>query len=97
MPIQWPPTDEQIERAAKRIVEAQRTEVMNQILMVGINPTDEEMEKIERLIDLAIQSGNPTAFLSAVSHLTFKPLFVPCACWWCKLKRRLCKTHPKTP
>ena len=83
------PTSDQLARAAVRMAAAERTEVENKMLKMALRPTAEEMEQIAALVDLAIRSGDVRAFLYAAGNLVQKPLFVPCPCWWCKLKRRI--------
>jgi hypothetical protein len=61
-------TPRQLANAARRIAIAERTEVVNKMLMTGIKPTDEDMEKLEALANLAIKSGAPDRFLSAAIH-----------------------------
>ena len=83
------PSSDQLFRAAQRVAAAERIEIENKMLMVGLHPTDEEMEQIAALVDLAVLSGDTSAFLYAAVRLVQKPLFIPCSCWWCKLKRRV--------
>lgn len=83
------PTSDQLIRLAERVAKAERTEVTNRMLMMGLRPTDKEMDQIHTLVFLAIKSGDTSAFLHAAGAIIQKPLFIPCSCWWCKLKRRL--------
>jgi hypothetical protein len=75
------------QRTVQRVADAQRIEVENRVLKSGLQLTDDQLERARALADLAIKSGMPDRFLSAVTEITRKPLFIPCSCWWCRLRR----------
>ena len=67
----------------------QKCETLVMILRQGLKLTDEEMARAKQLAELARKSGAPVRFLSAVTAVVRKPMFLPCGCWWCRLKRKL--------
>lgn len=76
-----------IQDAAKRVAEAEKIKVENEILKRAVRATDEDMVRYRELATLALKVAYPYQFLAACDALTRQPLFVPCPCWWCKLKR----------
>lgn len=86
------------QRTAQRMADAQRIEVENRVLKSGLHLTDDQLEQARALADLAIKSGMPDKFLSAVIEITRKPLLIPCTCqcWWCRFKRWLRRTSEET-
>ena len=81
------PTLQQLHNVARAVANAERIHVENKVLKLNLKLSDDELAQVSALAEVALKTGAPDRFLSAVAAMASKPLFVPCGCWWCKLKR----------
>jgi hypothetical protein len=77
--------------SAKILADAEIAIVRENWLRKGLGLTDEDLDKANKLVDIALASGYPSQFLSAFAEVIRKPTFLSRSCWWCKLKRKLNK------
>ncbi len=78
------------EKATRRLQEAEMDRAKLMILMAGISPTLDQMERIHELAEMVLNQPDPGAFVRAVAAMLEAnrvPVMMPCSCVVCRFRR----------
>lgn len=78
---------ENLQRLANQAAGIEKIKAREKWLQYSLKISDDELEKANKVAEAAINSGSPDYFLATIANMIRKPIFLPCNCWWCKLKR----------